>query len=774
MAESLLVEIVTEELPPKALKALGEVFADRILNGLVKANLKLRDTRGVVTFATPRRIAVLVPDVLSTARDRTERIKLMPAKVAFDTDGKPSPALLKRLDKEPGGSSVLVTHVQRALEGNVDYAFVELTIAGATLVQGLQAALDDAISKLPIPKMMSYQRPDGTTVKFVRPAHRLVALHGAEVVPVSALGLEAGRITAGHRFLGRSEISVATAEAWEPTLEAEGKVIPSFTKRQKRVEAGLARLEQELSREIHRRADGTLPVAHGDIRINVALPAEANPGHMFPATTDLLAIERALSFGGGMDLLEEVTALVEWPFAYWGKFDKEFLEVPIECLALTMKQNQKYFPVFDSRAQLLPYFAVMSNMELEDASNIVTGNERVIRPRLSDARFFYFTDKKTRLQDRVGSLATVIFHSRLGSQLLRVERIRVLARSIARRLNSNVELADRTALLCKADLSSAMVTEFPELQGVMGRYYAIADGESEIVANAIEQHYWPRFADDHLPEGSTASAVAIADRLDSLVGLFGVGERPTGDKDRYGLRRQALAVLRTAYESRLPLDLHELLKEAKDGFALDAPYRQDAQASQEHRQALTGQEGSVLTTKPCLTEGTCTDVYEFMLERLRNWLRDKGHHQAAIEAILSLRPGRMDDLEERLRAVEAFSALPEAEALAAANKRIGNILRKNESEVAPAVDRALLVDGAERDLYAAVQELLPVVRDHVKRGDYTAALRSLASARTCVDRFFDDVLVMADDSALRANRLALLRGLSEAMNQVADISKLAA
>ena len=695
-AETLLVELLTEELPPKALKAMGEVFADRILNGLVHANMKLRVPADMTAFATPRRLAVLIADVLANAPARSERIKLMPAKVAFDTDGKVTPALLKRLDKEHGGANVLAAHVQRTSEGGVDYAMVELTMPGATLAQALQAALEDAISKLPIPKMMSYQRPDGTTVKFARPAHGLVALHGANVVPVSTLGLNAQRVTRGHRFIGRAEIDLATAEAYAPTLAAEGKVMVSFGERRAKIVAGLE-------------------------------AAAAGARVIMPEA-----------------LLDEVTALVEWPKVYTGGFDAAFLDVPQECLILTMQRNQRYFALADPDGSLQSRFLLVSNIETRDPGEIIRGNERVLRARLADAKFFYDQDRKHSLASRVDKLGSVRYHNKLGTMAERADRLRILSSRIATMLGADPALADRAAMLAKADLVTDMVGEFPELQGVMGRYYAEHDGEPPAVAAAIEQHYWPRFAGDALPADAVAQSVALGDKLLAMAEMFGIGNAPTGDKDPFGLRRAAVGVLRILMEKRLPLSLPKLVK-----LAFEAA---NAAPGIDHRPE---------------------DVETFLLERLRAYLREQGYSANQVDALLSLRPSRIDLVPARMEAIRTFTTLPEAEALAAANKRIGNILRKNESEVAPSVDRALLVDGAERELYAAVQELLPVVRDHVESGDYTSALRSLASARTCVDRFFDDVLVMADDGALRANRLALLRGLSEAMNQVADISKLA-
>jgi glycyl-tRNA synthetase beta chain len=700
---TLLVELLTEELPPKALKALGEVFADRILNGLVKANLKLRDPRGVIAFATPRRLAVLVPEVLPKAQDRTERIKLMPAKVAFNTDGKPSPALLKRLDKEPGGASVLVANVQRTLESNLEYASVEMTIPGASLVRGLQAALDDAISNLPIPKMMSYQRPNGATVKFVRPVHRLVALHGADVVSVSALGLEAGRITGGHRFLARAEIEIATAEAYAPTLAAEGKVVASFAERRAKIVAELAL------------------AAMG---AKVIMPDE---------------------------LVDEVTALVEWPKVYTGGFDPMFLDVPAECLILTMQRNQRYFALADAGGKLQNRFLLVSNIDPHDPEPIIHGNERVLRARLADAKFFYDQDRKQTLASRVPKLVDVVYHNKLGSQLDRVQRVRAIARFIADWTGANAGLVDRAAYLAKADLLTEMVGEFPELQGLMGRYYALHDGEPAAVADAIGAQYLIRQHANEWAENLTGAVLMTADRTETMVGIYGIGLQPTGDKDPYGLRRAALGLI-SAFEAfgamaringkALRLELHSLLEFAASAFPAGK-----------------------------LSDSIVIDLENFIFERYRNQLAATFQREV-VDSVVDIRPP-LNEVPSRVIAVQEFKQLPEAEALASANKRIINILKKSGMEAATAVDRSLFADGAEHDLFAAVQKLLPVVHRHVDRGEYTEALRALASARSSVDRFFDDVLVMAEDPALRANRLALLRGLAEAMNQVADISKLA-
>ena len=691
--ETLLVELLTEELPPKALKAMGDAFAAGISNGLAQRGL-VGNASVASAYATPRRLAVTISHVLPKAEGQRFKQKLLPVSVAYDASGAPTAALSKKLAALGLADAGALS---REPDGNAEALFYEGIKAGVTLAVGLQEALDDAIAKLPIPKVMSYQRPDGTTVKFARPAHGLVALHGADVVPVSTLGLDAQRATRGHRFLGRADLDIATAEAYAPTLAAEGKVIASFDERRGRIVAGL------------------------DI-------AAAGARVIMPEA-----------------LLDEVTALVEWPKVYTGGFDPAFLEVPQECLILTMQQNQRYFALADPDGRLQSRFLLVSNIETHDPSEIIRGNERVLRARLSDAKFFYDQDRKQTLASRVDKLRSVRYHNKLGTMAERMDRLQFLSSRIAKLLGADPALAERAAKLAKADLVTDMVGEFPELQGVMGRYYALHDGEKAAVAAAIEQHYWPRYAGDALPADPIAQSVALADKLLAMAEMFGIGNAPTGDRDPFGLRRAAVGVLRILMEKQLALSLPELVE-----LAFDAA------------NAVPG------------VERRPEEVETFLLERLRATLREQGYSANQTDALLCLRPSRIDLVPAQMDAIRTFASLPEAEALAAANKRIGNILRKNESEVAPAVNSALLVDGAERELYAAVQKLLPVVREHVKRGDYAAGLRSLASVRACVDRFFDDVMVMADDAALRANRLALLRGLSEAMNQVADISKLAA
>jgi glycyl-tRNA synthetase beta chain len=696
---TLLVELFTEELPPKALKRLGEVFADQILNGLIRAQLKLRDPREVRFFATPRRLAVVIPDVLAKAPYQNETRKLMPSKVAFDAGGHPTAALLKRLEKEGASAE----HLERKVEGNVEYAFLNQTINGVTLAVGLQAAVEEAIAKLPIPKVMSYQLADGqTTVQFVRPAHGLVALHGAEVVAIKILGLDAGRVVHGHRFQGSIDIELKHANEYEGRLEKEGAVIADFDVRRKEIHSLLRARAEEC-------------------------------GDSLGEASDYLG------------LLDEVTALVERPAVYVGSFDAEFLAVPSECLVLTMRQNQKYFPLFHEDGSLSNRFLIVSNMRLVNPRNVIQGNERVVRPRLSDARFFFETDKKTRLDARVPKLASVVYHNKLGSLLERMQRVQALAGSIATALGTDPAPAERAAYLAKADLLTDMVGEFPELQGAMGRYYALHDGEPVVIADAIAQHYLPRFSGDALPVHPVAIAVALADKLETLAGMFGIGQQPTGEKDPLALRRYALAVIRIMIEGKLSVSLFDLVSAAFAVFP----------------RGLIGNAN--------------TDLLSFIFDRLRGYLRESGYSANEVEAVLCMNPVRLDLIPGQLAAVRAFTCLPEAGSLAAANKRIANILRQAEArgESFRGVEAGALKEPAERALFDALKSASNIATPLFKNGDYTGYLQAFSVLKIPVDAFFDSVMVMVDDASLRQNRLALLADLQHEMNRVADISKLA-
>lgn len=692
---TLVVEIVTEELPPRALKALSESFATTLAAHL-RQHGYLEAASEATPYATPRRLAVAITHVRAVAPDAETTQKLMPAKVAFDAAGAPTAALTKKL-AALGATNPERLHV--ASDGKADYVYLTSTARGQPLAQGLADALANAIDALPIPKTMSYPRPGGyyNDVRFVRPAHRLLALFGADVVPIECLGLAADRLTDGHRFMGRPAIEVAHADAWAPALEAEGKVLPRFDARR-----------AEIVKQLLRVADG----------YRVIMPDA---------------------------LVDEVTSLVEWPVVAMGSFDREFLDVPHECLILTMQQNQRYFALTGDDGRLLHHFLLVSNNAAADMSAIVRGNERVLRARLADAKFFFDQDRKRALASRVDELAGIVYHNRLGSQLDRVGRLRAIARAVAPLVGADAGVVDRATLLAKTDLVSGMVGEFPELQGTMGRYYAQFDGEPAEVADAIAQHYLPRHAGDTLPDHPVSQAVALADRMELLAGMFGIGALPTGDKDPFGLRRAAIGVVRIVVEKALALPLSRLVGEAFGAFEGVAAVKPDP-----------------------------AGLADFIVERLRVYLRDQGYTANQVEAVLVQRPERIDVVPAQLAAVRTFETLPEAQALSAANKRIVNILRKADAEAAPAIDRGRLAPGAEHDLWLAFERLAPVVEHHCESGDYAGALRALATVKPVVDRFFDDVLVMADDPAIRANRLALLRGVAATMNRVADISRLAA
>jgi len=696
--KNLLVELFVEELPPKALKKLGEAFAGALADGL-KAQGLASNPSVVTSYASPRRLAVHVTDVAEAADDRLVSQKLMPVSVGLGADGKPTPALLKKLGAL-GIDAAALPALKRQADGKTETLYLDTTAKGATLADGLQKALADAIAALPIPKVMQYQLDDGwTSVNFVRPAHGLVALHGADVVPVSVLGLQAGRTTQGHRFEARMPIvDLRDADSYAAQLLDEGAVI-----------AGFAERRDEIARQ---------------------LAAAAREQGLAPIEDDAL--------------LDEVTALVERPHVLLCRFEPEFLQVPQECLILTMKANQKYFPLLDAAGKLTDRFLVVSNIRPDDASRVVGGNERVVRPRLADAKFFYDQDRKRTLASRVPALTKVVYHNKLGTQGQRVERVRAIAKAVARTLGGEllVQQADQAAHLAKADLLTDMVGEFPELQGIMGAYYAKHDGLGDEIAMAIEDHYKPRFAGDALPRNMAGIAVAIADKLETLAGLFGIGQVPTGDKDPFALRRHALGLIRMLIERALPLNVSEIVSVAFHAFP---PSHGQAQG----------------------------EVAFFLRERLVGYLRDAGYSAQEVEAVVEAKPELWADIPKRLAAVRAFKALPEAEALAAANKRVGNILKKSDESVMPVVDRARLTEPAEQALFEALQRVVPRSDDAFRMGDYTGSLQALAALKTPVDAFFDDVMVNVDDAALRANRLGLLSQMHAAMNRVADLSKLA-
>ena len=695
MNQTLLVELLTEELPPKALAKLGAAFADGIVKGL-KARDFLDDASVATAYATPRRLAVAITQVRAASPDKSLREKVLPVAVALDAAGNPSAPLAKKL-AALGVPDLPLSSLERAADGKAESFFYTRTVAGSMLQTGLQAALEDAAAKLPIPKLMSYQRPDGSTVQFVRPAHKLVALHGAARVPVTLLGLTGSNQTLGHRFLSDgAALTIERADDYAVTLETEGKVIANIGARKEKIRAAL----------------------------------------LDKAGADQVLMPEAL--------LDEVSALVEWPVVYECRFEEEFLAVPQECLILTMQTNQKYFALTDANGKLRSRFLIVSNLATNDPRHIIGGNERVVRPRLSDAKFFFEQDKKKTLASRLPLLTSVVYHNKLGTQAERSTRVVAIAKEIAHVLGYDEQLAERGALLSKADLLTDMVGEFPELQGIMGTYYARHDGEPEEVALTATEHYQPRFAGDALPATRTGTAVALADKLETLVGIWGIGLQPTGEKDPFALRRHALGVLRMLVEKRIDVSLIELLEFANKRF-----------------------KGIAGFTDPVL------DVRAFMFDRLRGILRERGFTPNEVEAVLTTHLDRVHDVVERLEAVQAFAALPESASLAAANKRITNILKKTEAATGE-VKEELLQEDAEKKLYQAIVRVRPLVDAAFAQRDFTGTLKTLAQLRDDVDAFFNDVMVMADDLALRNNRLALLSLLHAMMNRVADISKLAA
>jgi len=710
--QNLLVELFVEELPPKALQKLGDAFANVLFDQLKAQGLVGPDS-GVTAFASPRRLAAHVSHIWLKAEDKAVQQKLMPVSVGLNAEGQATPALLKKLQAlgaDLSDPAAAVAALKRAPDGKAEALFYDSLVTGATLDTGLQKALDEAITKLPIPKVMSYQLetdcelPGWSSVHFVRPAHGLVALHGSTVVPVKALGLKAGNTTTGHRFeAAKPTVVLAHADQYADTLARDGAVIASFAERK-------AEIARQLAAAAARVGGGARPIED-----------EA--------------------------LLDEVTALVERPNVLVCEFEEQFLGVPQECLILTMKANQKYFPLLDAAGKLTNKFLVVSNINPKDASFVIGGNERVVRPRLADAKFFFDQDRKKTLASRVDSLGKVVYHNKLGTQGERVERVRSIANAIATQLGDAqlVQQADQAALLAKTDLVTDMVGEFPELQGTMGRYYALNDGLAVDVADAIEDHYKPRFAGDALPRNMAGVVVALADKLETLVGMFGIGNLPTGDRDPFALRRHALGVIRMLVEKNLSLDLQALLQSAVPAFG-------------DKIQNATAQ------------------LADFIYDRLAGSLREQGYSAQEVDAVLALRPQRLALVEKQLAAVRAFAQLPESPALAAANKRVGNILKKAEIEgpVDAHVNPALLQEQAEKDLYAALQRFVPEANAQFAAGDYTASLQTLAVLRAPVDAFFDDVMVNAEQLDLRLNRQGLLKILHDAMNRVADLSRLAA
>jgi len=703
--QNLLVELLTEELPPKALKKLTVTFAHGIEKSLRQQNLVTEASR-ITVFTTPRRLAVHLTAVLVQAPEQLVSQKLMPVQVGLDAQGQATPALLKKL-ASLGADATTVPQLRQIREGKSDVLFLDRIQSGKLLSDSLQIALDETVQQLPIPKIMAYQLADGwQNVHFVRPVHKLLALHGDKILPIQAFGLVASNITQGHRFEAKTgHLIIEHADHYEARLQTDGAVIPNFDRRQELIWHGLQATAAGLGLKV------------------IEDPA----------------------------LLDEVTALVERPNILAGSFPAEFLQVPAECLILTMKANQKYFPLIDAAGQLANRFLIVANITPTDATEIITGNERVVRSRLADAQFFFEQDRKTTLASRLPGLDKVIYHHQLGTQGERITYLCQLAQVFATQLEGNelAEQAKQAANLAKADLLTDMVGEFPELQGIMGRYYAQHEGISDDIAYAIEDHYKPRFSGDELPRNLVGICVALADKLETLVSMFSIGQTPSGDKDPYALRRHALGIIRILVEKSLSLPLDDLL--ATTITILSAPGTSHARP-----------------VSPQLT----SQLQEFFFDRLAYNLREQGYRPQEIEAVLNLRPQHLYDIPERLAAVRAFAALPEAASLAAANKRVGNILKKSNAAIMP-LQQESLCDPAEITLHQALSIIEQEVDIAFVNKDYVSALQKLAALKTPVDHFFDQVLVNCEDPLLRQTRLALLARLQAAMNRVADISCLA-
>ncbi len=716
MKATLLIELLTEELPPKALEKLSATFADEVFASL-KEQALLGDASVCTPYCTPRRLAVSITAVEAQQPDRIIERKGPAVAAGLDAEGKPTRAL----EGFMRSAGVTLAQLQRVGEGKAEYFVARVEQKGKALDEYLQDIVTQALKKLPVPKLMRWGDSEH---QFVRPAHGLTILHDSRVISAEVLGLTSGNVTSGHRFLAGERVTIDNADDYEAILARDGRVIASFAHRRESIVARLDALAEQ---------NAAIWVGHANFDLEKLLSMSND--------------ERSVL----STLLDEVTGLVEWPEVYVGQFEKEFLDVPQECLILTMQQNQKYFPLLDAgTGKLLNKFLIVSNMQVADPHHIIEGNERVVRPRLSDARFFFNQDRKLKLESRVEKLGKVVYHNKLGSQLQRVERIITLAGTIARLLQADKAKAELAARLCKADLITDMVGEFPELQGIIGRYYAFHDGEDLEVANAIEAHYHPRFAGDSLPMGAVSCSVALADKLETIIGIYGIGQVPTGDKDPFGLRRQALGILRILIETPLDLPLPALLRATAENFP-----------------------------KGMLSATVAADVEGFMIDRLRGYLRDRGFEVSHIESVLAVLNGRLHEVVPRLLAVRGFAAMDVAKDLAAANKRVQNIMRKNHEELGAAManaafDAGLMTDDAERNLYQAMTDIAPFVQGYFTRGEYGQNLKTLVTLKSFVDDFFDQVMVMAEDQKLRINRALLLKQLGGLMNQVADISKLAA
>ena len=695
--KSLFVELQTEELPPKALKKLSEAFAAGVEKSLAAQSL-LTEKSAVKVFGAPRRMGVRITEVLEKSPDTAFEQRLVPVRVGLDADGNPTPALTKKMAAL--GITASVADLKRVNDGKNEQLVYEGVRAGVAVKDALQKALEESVKNLPIPKVMNYQLADGeTTVQFVRPVKHLTALYGEDVVDLEMFGLKAGRVTMGHRFESAGEIEIPSADAYEDTMRSVGHVVADYAERRAMLVAGLE--------EAAAKAGGTL-----------------------------IAPE---------DLIDEANSLTEWPVIYVSEFEEKFLDVPEECLILTMQTNQKYFPMRDAQGRLMNRFCLVSHIHAADGGKaIVSGNARVVRARLADAEFFYRQDCLQTLASRVPGLAHVVYHNKLGSQGERMLRVKAIAHAVAEKIGADSLKAERAAELAKADLRTLMVGEFPELLGIMGEYYARHDGEDEAVAEAVSQHYLPRFAGDKLPEGPVAVAVALADKLETLAGMFGIGQMPTGDKDPFALRRHALGVLRMLIEKNLSVGLDELVAIA---FAVETK----VEGVQDASEALT----------------------HFFFDRLRVMMREAGYTAQEVDAVLAKQSTDIAQTPKKLEAVHKFMQMPESASLAAANKRIANILKKSADAAVGDVDPALLAEDAEKKLFDVLGDHEPIAKLFFEKGEYEGMLATLTPLKTPVDAFFADVMVNSEDEKLRLNRLALLKRLFTLMNRVAELSRLA-
>lgn len=726
MTQNLLVELLVEELPPKSLKQLGQSFAQLLAASLEAQGLISQDA-AVTAYATPRRLAVHIGNVAAQAADKAVTQKLMPVKVGLDAQGQATPPLLKKL-ASLGADVSVVLQLKHELDGKTETLFWDSMATGTALTDGLQKALQETITQLPIPKVMTYQLADGwSSVNFVRPVHALVALHGADIVPINILGLQAGRETQGHRFEAKvNPIVLHNADSYTQQLLTEGAVMADFSER---------------------RAE----IAH-------QLAVSAAKENLTPIDDDAL--------------LDEVTALVEHPNVLVGKFAEDFLQVPQECLILTMKANQKYFPLLDAQGKITNKFLLVSNIRPTNPAQVIAGNERVVRSRLADAKFFFDQDRKKALHPRVPELKKVVYHNE-RTQYDRMYYVREIAEMITQLLDkNNAELASdvrSAATLAKVDLLTDMVGEFPELQGIMGRYYAQHEGLSDDIAFAIEDHYKPRFSGDELPRNPVGVCLALADKLETLLNMFSIGEIPTGDKDPFALRRHALGVIRILIEKDLKLHLDDLIDNAirkiNNISLLPTPGSNSKPKYDNH--AVSKESGLELIT--------------FIYERLAGNLRDQGYTAQEVDAVLSLNPQHLSDIPKRLAAVRAFTRLPEAASLAGANKRVGNILKKAKTEDFDKLSleelslhlRSDPQEPAEQKLYNALIDISGITNAALSTDDYVTFLQAQAALKLPIDDFFDYVMVNVEDKVLRNRRLTLLANLHSLMNRIADLSKLA-